>query len=115
LACAVLAVMAARRSQLVSVPARGAWWWLGSVLAFGTFLGWVKQRALRRPALDRLWPGTGRLGVTAIGPNLKIMSDHLIAAMPVLFVALGGLAIIVASYLRRGQRMTMPRATSGSA
>jgi hypothetical protein len=43
LAGAVLAVLAARRSRLVSVPARGQWWWLGSVLASGIFLGWVND------------------------------------------------------------------------
>ena len=46
--------------------------------------------------------GEVSFGITAIGLNLKIMPVHLAAAMPVLFVALGGLASIVAGYLRRG-------------
>jgi hypothetical protein len=102
LACAVLAVLAARRSRLVSVPARGHWWWLGSVLAFGIFLGWVNEALYGGPARTGYGPGEAAFGITAIGPNLTIMPVHLVAAMPVLFVALGGLASIAAGYLRRG-------------
>ena len=101
LACAVLAVLAARRSRLVSVPARGPWWWLGSGLAFGIFLGWVNGALYGGPARTGYSAGEAAFGVTAIGPNLKIMPVHLVAAMPVLFVALGGLTSIAAGYLRR--------------
>ena len=102
LACAVLAVLAARRSRLVSVPVRGQWWWLGSVLAFGIFLGWVNDALYGGPARTGYSGQEAAFGVTAVGLNLKIMPVHLVAAMPVLFVALGGLASIAAGYLRRG-------------
>jgi len=102
LACAVLAVLAARRSRRVSVPARGLWWWLGSVLASGIFLGWVNGALYGGPARTGYGGGEVSFGLTAIGLNLRIMPVHLAAAMPVLFVALGGLASIAAGYLRRG-------------
>ena len=102
LACAVLAVLAARRSRLVSVPVRGQWWWLGSVLPFGIFLGWVNDALYGGPARTGYSGQEAAFGVTAVGLNLKIMPVHLVAAMPVLFVALGGLASIAAGYLRRG-------------
>jgi hypothetical protein len=102
LACAAAAVLAGRRARLVSVPARAARWWLGSVLAFGILLGGLNDALYGGPVKTGYGGGEVSFGVTAIGLNLKIMPVHLVEAMPVLFVALGGLASIGADVLRRG-------------
>jgi len=101
LACAVAAVLACLRARPVMVPARAAWWWLGSVLAFGVALAGVNDALYGGPLRTGYAGGEVSFGVTAVGLNLRIMPAHLVEAMPVLFVALGGLASIGADALRR--------------
>jgi hypothetical protein len=101
LGCAVVAVLAARRSRLVSVPPGAMWWWLGSVVVFGIFLGWVNIALYGGPLKTGYGGGEVSFGISAIFQNAKIMPIHVIEAMPVLFAALGGLISIGVDAARR--------------
>jgi hypothetical protein len=104
LGCAVVAVLAALRSRLVSVPPRAQWWWLGSVVLFGAFLGWVNTALYGGPLKTGYGGSEVSFGTSAIIQNAKILPVHLVEAMPVLFVALGGLASIGLDFARRRRR-----------
>jgi hypothetical protein len=104
LGCAVVAVLAARRSRQVSVPPGALWWWLGSVAAFGVFLGWVNAALYGGPLKTGYGGGEVSFGISAIFQNAKIMPVHIVEAMPVLFVALGGLISIAVGGARRRWR-----------
>jgi hypothetical protein len=100
LGCAVLAVLAAGRSRLASVPPRALRWWLGSVAAFAIFIGWVNAALYGGPLKTGYGGGEVSFGLSAIGQNAKIMPIHLVESMPILFLALGGLASIGFGALR---------------
>ena len=78
------------------------------------FLGGVNDALNGGPARTGYSGQEAAFGVSAVGPNLRIMPVHLVTAMPVLFVALGGLASIAAGYLRRGPADTFTIVPPGS-
>lgn len=102
LACAVVAVVLARRFSAL-VPRQALFWWVGSAVVFGFFL-LVFNRLVYGKALSTGYsPGEITFGLGALPGNLVHMPAHLSDAMPVFWLGLVGVAGIMGrhAWLRR--------------
>ena len=103
LGCAVVAAIVAWRLHSTRLPLSALCWWLASVAAFGVGVAMFDDRVYGGPLTTGYQPGEVTFGVSAIGPNLRIMPAHLMQAMPMLVLGLIALAWIVVRWrvLRR--------------
>jgi hypothetical protein len=111
LGCAVAAVLAARWPHAATPPPRARRWWLASVAVFGAGLAVFDDLAYGGPLKSGYRPGQITFSLTAVPRNLRSMPVHLIQAMPMLVLALAGLAWIV----RRRMRLRPPAGSHGAA
>jgi len=100
LGCAVIAVLVAWRLRAVRLPGSAVAWWLGSVGVFGAGVAIFDTLIYGGPLRSGYRPGEITVSLGALGPNLRYMPAHLIQAMPVLVLGLGGLAGLAAAWLR---------------
>ena len=100
LACAVIAVLVAWRLRAGRLPGSAVAWWLGSVGVFGAGVAIFDTVIYGGPLRSGYRPGEITFSLGALGPNLRYMPTHLIQAMPVLVLGLGGLAGIAMTWLR---------------
>jgi hypothetical protein len=100
LGCAVVAVLALRWLRAASVPPRALGWWLGSVALFGAGVAMFDDLVYGDPLRSGYRPGEVTLSLAAVSPNLRYTPAHLIHAMPMLVLALAGLASIAARRVR---------------
>jgi hypothetical protein len=100
LGCAVIAVLAAWRLRAARLPGRVVAWWLASACVFGTGVAVFNTLIYGGPLRSGYRPGEITFSLSAIGPNLRYMPAHLIHAMPMLVLGLGGLAGIAVVWLR---------------
>jgi hypothetical protein len=98
LGCAVLAVLLAWR--LRRVPTAALAWWLGSAAASVAGIALFNDLVYGGPLTSGYRPGEITFSLGAIGPNLRYMPAHLLAAIPMLLLGLAALAWIVARWLR---------------
>jgi hypothetical protein len=103
LACAVVAVLLAWRLGATRLPGRAVAGWLASVCVFGIGVAIFDTLIYGGPLQSGYRPGEITFSLSAIGPNLRYMPAHLIQAMPMLVLGLGGLAGIAVSW-HRGRR-----------
>ncbi len=103
LACAVVAVLAARQLRPASVPAGALWWWAGSVAVFAAGLAWFDDLAYGGPLRSGYRPGEISFALAAVPRNLRVMPAHLIEAMPMLLLGLAALAWIAGRRARLGR------------
>ena len=100
LACAVVAVLAARWRRPACVPSAALWWWLGSVAVFTAGLAWFDELAYGAPLRSGYRPGEITFALAAVPRNLRAMPAHLIEAMPMLLLGLAALAWIAGRQAR---------------
>ena len=100
LGCAVIAVLVAWRLRARRLPGSAVVWWLGSVGVFGAGVAIFDTVIYGGPLRSGYRPGEITFSLSALGPNLRYMPAHLIQAMPVLVLGLGGLAGIAVTWLR---------------
>jgi hypothetical protein len=94
LACAVVTVIVAWRRRAVRLPGRTLCWWLVSVVIFGAGVAVLDDRVYGGPLRTGYQPGEVTFSLRAFGPNLSIMPQHLMQAMPMLVLGLVALAWI---------------------
>jgi hypothetical protein len=99
LACAVVAVIVARRLRAVDLSLRTLCWWLASVAASGIGVAVFDDRVYGGPLTTGYRPGEVDFAFGAIGPNLRILPAALMQAMPMLVLGLLALAWIVVRWL----------------
>jgi hypothetical protein len=99
LGCAVMAVIVAWRLRAARLPLRTLCWWLASVAAFGAGVAIFDDRVYGGPLTTGYQPGEVVFAVGAIGPNLRIMPEPLIRAMPMLLLGLTALAWIIVRWV----------------
>ena len=95
LACAVVAVLAARRLRSVKLPASALAWWLGSVAVFGVGVSAFDDVVYGGPLKSGYQPGEITFSLGAVWRNLRFMPSHLIEALPMLMLGLAALAWII--------------------
>jgi len=100
LACAVAAVLIARRLRAGSVPRGALRWWLGSVALSGAGVAIFDDLVYGGPVTSGYRPGEVIFSLGAVLPNLRYMPSHLIRAMPMLVLGLAGLAWIGGRWAR---------------
>ena len=100
LGCAVVAVLVAWRRPAARLPGRTVAWWLASVCVFGIGVAVFNTLIYGGPLRSGYRPGEITFSLGAVGPNLRYMPAHLIQAMPMLVLGLGGLAGIAVTWLR---------------
>jgi len=100
LGCAVLAVPAVRWRRPASVPRGALRWWLGSVVLFAVGVAAFDDLVYGGPFKSGYRPGEITFSLGAIGPNLRYLPRHLIAAMPMLVLGLAALAWIIARWVK---------------
>ncbi len=98
LGCAVLAVLVAWR--LRRVPTAALAWWLGSAAASVAGIALFNDLVYGGPLTSGYRPGEITFSLSAIGPNLRYMPAHLLAAIPMLLLGLAALAWIIVRWLR---------------
>jgi hypothetical protein len=101
LGCAVAAVVAVRWRRPASVPRGALGCWLGSVVLFGAAVATFDDLVYGGPLKSGYRPGEVTFGLGAVPANLRQMPAHLIQAMPILVLALAGLAWICWRRVRR--------------
>jgi len=100
LGCAVAAVLAARWRRAATVPRGALRWWLGSVALFAAGVAAFDDLVYGGPLTSGYRPGEVTFRLGAVVPNLRYMPAHLIVAMPMLVLALAGLAWIGGRWAR---------------
>jgi hypothetical protein len=100
LACAVVAVLLVWRLRAMRLPGRAVAVWLASVCVFGIGVAIFDTLIYGGPLRSGYRPGEITFSFSAVGPNLRYMPAHLIQAVPMLVLGLGGLAGIVVGWLR---------------
>ena len=100
LGCAVIAVLVAWRLRAGRLPGSAVVWWLGPVGVFGAGVAIFNAVIYGGPLRSGYRPGEITFSLGALGANLRYMPAHLIQAMPVLVLGLGGLAGIAVTWLR---------------
>jgi hypothetical protein len=113
LGCAVIAVLVAWWRRAGRLPGSAVAWWLASVCVFGAGAAIFDTLIYGGPLRSGYQPGEITFSLSALGPNLRYMPAHLIQAMPLLVLALAGLASIAVTWLRRrragGQQAAVAR------
>jgi hypothetical protein len=114
LGCAAVAVLVAWRRG--KVPGTALAWWLGSAVAAVAGIALFNDLVYGGPLTSGYRPGEITFSLGAIGPNLRYMPGHLIAAIPMLLLGLAALAWIIARWLwlRRGLSAPAPDAREGT-
>ena len=97
--CAVVAVIASWRLRTARLPFRTLCWWLASVAAFAAGMTIFDDLIYGGPLTTGYQPGEVTFGLSAIGPNLRIVPAHLLQAMPMLVLGLIALVWIVVRWL----------------
>jgi hypothetical protein len=96
-----------------SVPRRAPGWWLGSVALFGAGVAAFDDLVYGGLLSSGYRPGEITFSLGAVVPNLRYMPAHLIEAMPMVVLALAGLAWIGGRWTRLqradGQRGRLAR------
>ena len=100
LAAGVAAVLAAGWLTSVSLPRRALLWWVGSAVLFGLSVLAFDRFAYGHAFSTGYGPGIFTFGLGALSGNLAHMPLHLTKAMPVFWLALAGIALIVARDVR---------------
>jgi hypothetical protein len=100
LACAVAAVLVGRWRPAASVPRRALGWWLGSVALFGMGVAAFDDLVYGGLLSSGYRPGEITFSLGAVVPNLRYMPAHLIDTMPMMLLALAGLAWIGGRWTR---------------
>ena len=100
LGCAVIAVLVARRLRAGRLPGSAVAWWLASVCVFGAGVAVFDTLIYGGLLRSGYRPGEITFSLGALGPNLRYMLAHLIQAMPMLVLGLGGLAGTAVTWLR---------------
>jgi hypothetical protein len=100
LGCAVIAVLVAWRLRAGRLPGSAVAWWLASVCVFGAGVAVFDTLVYGGLLRSGYRPGEITFSLGALGPNLRYMPAHLIQAMPMLVLGLGGLAGIAVTWLR---------------
>ena len=106
LGCAAAAVLVAWRWG--KVPGTAVAWWLGSAVAAVGGIALFNDLVYGGPLTSGYRPGEITFSVGAIGPNLRYMPGHLIAAIPMLLLGLAGLAWIIARWLWLHRALSEP-------
>jgi hypothetical protein len=99
LGCAVVAVIVVWRLRAARLPLRTLCWWLASVAVFGAGVAIFDDLVYGGPLTTGYQPGEVTFGLGAIGPNLRIMPEHLMRAMPTLVLGLIALTWIIVRWL----------------
>jgi len=99
LGCAVAAVSVAWRLWATRLPFRTLCWWLGSVAAFGAGMAAFDDRVYGGPLTTGYRPGEVVFNLGAVRPNLRLMPEHLMQAMPMVVLGLIALAWIIVRWL----------------
>ena len=106
-------MLVAWRRRAGRLPASAVAWWVASVAVFGAGAAIFDTLIYGGPLRSGYQPGEITFSLGALGPNLRYMPAHLIAAMPVLVLGLAGLAGIAVTWLRRrragGQQAAVAR------
>lgn len=95
LGVAVVAAILAQWLRAVRLPSRTLCWWLGSVTVFGAGVALFDALFYGGPLITGYAPGEITFSLGAIGPNLRIVSPHLMDAMPMLVLRLVALSWII--------------------
>jgi hypothetical protein len=103
LGCAVVTVIALRRLQPGTLPRAALRYWLGSAALLAAGVAAFDGLVYGAPLDTGYRPGTIVFSLGAVGPNLRYMPAHLIAAMPVLLLALAALILIIVRRVRLGR------------
>ena len=103
LGCAVITVLVVWRRRAAQLPGSAVAWWLASVALFGAGVAVFNSLVYGGPLQSGYRPGEISFSLSAIGPNLRYMPAHLIAAMPMLVLGLAALAGIATAWLRTRQ------------
>src|SRR5579875_1035095 len=99
LGCAVVAVILAWRLRTTKLPLRTLCLWLGSVAVFAAGVAIFDDLVYGGPLTTGYAPGEILFDSASIVPNLQIVPQHLIRAMPMLVLGLLALAWIVGRWL----------------
>jgi hypothetical protein len=99
LGCAVVAVVVAWRLRAARLHLRTLCWWLASVVVVGAGVAIFDDLVYGGPLTTGYQPGEVRFGLSAIGPNLRLMPLHLIQAVPMLVLGLTTLAWVIVRWL----------------
>jgi hypothetical protein len=99
LGCAVVAVAVAWWLRAARLPLPTLYWWLASVAVFGVGVALFDDLVYGGPLTTGYQPGEVTFSLGAIVPNLRIMPEHLLQAMPMLVLGLVALAWIVVRWL----------------
>ncbi len=107
LGCAVVTVIVAWRLRAAKLPLRTLCWWLATVPVFCAGLAIFDDLVYGGPLTTgyqfMTGPGQVTFGLGAIGPNLRYLPAHLIAAMPMLVLGLAATAWIIVRGLVLGR------------
>jgi hypothetical protein len=97
LGCAVVAVLLAGWRR--TVPRSAVAWWLGSAVVFVVGVAVFDDLVYGAPLSSGYRPGEISFSLGAIGPNLRYLPGHLVEAMPLLVLALVGVAGIIIRWI----------------
>jgi hypothetical protein len=95
LGCAVAAAIVVWRMRIAKLPLGTLSWWLASVAVFGAGVALFDDLIYGGPLTTGYPPGEVTFSPGAIVPNLRIMPEHLLNAMPMLVLGLVALAWII--------------------
>jgi hypothetical protein len=99
LGCAVVAVIVAWRLRTASLPGRTLCSWLASVAVFGAGVALFDDLVYGGPLTTGYRPGVVTFALGAIGPNLRVVPQQLMQAMPMLVLGLIALVWIILRWL----------------
>jgi hypothetical protein len=102
LGCAVVAVILAWWLRATRLRLGTLGWWLASVVVFGVGVAVFDDQIYGGVLTTGYQPGEVTFGLSAVGPNLRLMPGHLIRAMPML--VLGLMALVWITVRRLGLR-----------
>jgi hypothetical protein len=99
LGCAFVTVLLAWRLRATRLSLRTLCWWLASVAVFSVGAAVFDDLVYGGPLKSGYQPGEVTFSLNAIGPNLHVLPEPLLQAMPMLVLALIALTWIIARRL----------------